>query len=142
MKRILILAAVLASSAALAQTTPKPVEIWLTPERRAELSRVTQRPLILSQERIGDTLVTRWTNGLHGCVTTQRVVRVLGARSADRRQETLDRATARAVSAEAAATDATNRLASVRTKLDALKKKAPLLADAIDGITGEISKGR
>lgn len=57
-------------------------EIWLTPQRAAELRRVTSRPYIVSQERTGaDTVVYRWTNGLHGAVTTQKVVRVLGAKA-------------------------------------------------------------
>jgi hypothetical protein len=56
-----------------------PVEVWLTPERAAALKRVTSRPYVASQERLdADTVVYRWTNGLHGAVTTQSVRRVLG----------------------------------------------------------------
>jgi len=57
----------------------KPAEVLLTPQRRAVLERVVGKPYIVEQKRIDkNTVVYHWTNGLHGAVTTQRVVQVLG----------------------------------------------------------------
>ena len=68
-----------------------PVEVWLTPQRAEQLKRVSSRPYVISQERIDDsTVVYRWTNGLHGACTTQRVERVLGKPAKNAWREKLD----------------------------------------------------
>ena len=83
---MMLVSAALTAAAALA-----PMEVWLTPERSAALKRVASRPYIVAQERIADdTVVYRWTNGLHGAVTTQRVERVLGKRAKSAWQDKLD----------------------------------------------------
>lgn len=83
---MLLTSAVLTASAASA-----PMEVWLTPERSAALTRVTSRPYVVAQERLnGDTVVYHWTNGLHGAVTTQRVEQVLGKHAKSAWQDKLD----------------------------------------------------
>ena len=69
----------------------KQPEQWLTPERRKELNRIIYRPIIIKQEATQDgQMVYTWTNGLHGCVTTQKLDKVLGKPSKDARREELD----------------------------------------------------
>ncbi len=83
---MLLVCAVLTASAASA-----PMEVWLTPERSAALTRVTSRPYVTYQERLNaDTVVYHWTNGLHGAVTTQRVEKVLGGHAKSAWQDKLE----------------------------------------------------
>lgn len=73
-------------------TNKPPTEVWLTPERREALKRVTHRPYIVKQEKLNDTTVVyTWTNGLHGTVTTQKVDKVLGKKATSAWQTRLDK---------------------------------------------------
>ena len=102
--------------------TARAGEIWLTPQRAAELRRVTSRPYIVSQERIGgDTVVYRWTNGLHGAVTTQKVGRVLGAKAESAWGKKLKKAEA--------------QKAAILADIDALRKKPSVSQKDLDSIS-------
>lgn len=68
-----------------------PIEVWLTPERRDTLKKVAARPYITKQERLDDdTVVYHWANRKDNAVTTQKVTRILGAKSANGWQKKLD----------------------------------------------------
>jgi hypothetical protein len=78
MNRLLLIAAALAAFRAAAA----PREIWLTPERRAQLKAVTSRPYVSKREALGDgTERLEWRNGSREWVTTQAVRRVAGAKA-------------------------------------------------------------
>jgi hypothetical protein len=80
MNRLLLIAAALAAFRAAAA----PREIWLTPERRAQLKAVTSRPYVSKREALGDgTERLEWRNGSREWVTTQAVRRVAGAKARD-----------------------------------------------------------
>jgi hypothetical protein len=69
----------------------KKPEQWLTPERRAALNVIVTRPVIVKKEHMPDgRMILTWTNGLHGCVTTQKVEKVLGKPSKDARRDKLE----------------------------------------------------
>lgn len=68
----------------------KQPEQWLTPERRAALKTIVTRPIITKAETTKDGIVYTWTNGLHGCTTTQKLARVLGKPSKDARREQVE----------------------------------------------------
>ena len=69
----------------------KKPEQWLTPERRAALKVIVTRPVIVKKEHLPDgRMILTWTNGLHGCVTTQKVEKVLGKPSKDARRDKLE----------------------------------------------------
>ena len=68
-----------------------PIEVWLTPERRDTLKKVAARPYITKQERLDDdTVVYHWANRKDNAVTTQKVTRILGAKSSNGWQKKLD----------------------------------------------------
>ncbi len=82
--------AILLLAACTAVAAKKP-EQWLTPERRAALKVIVTRPVIIKKEHTQDgRMILTWTNGLHGCVTTQKVEKVLGKQSKDSRREKLE----------------------------------------------------
>jgi hypothetical protein len=69
----------------------KKPEQWLTPERRAALNVIVTRPVIVKKENLSDgRMILTWTNGLHGCVSTQKVEKVLGKPSKDARRDNLE----------------------------------------------------
>jgi len=83
-----ILMLLLAACTAVAAKKP---EQWLTPERRAALNVIVTRPVIIKKQQLPDgRLVLTWTNGLHGCVTTQTVSKVFGKPSKDARHDQLE----------------------------------------------------
>jgi hypothetical protein len=87
MKRTIVLL-LLTACTALAAKKP---EQWLTPERRAALKVIVTRPVIVKKEHLPDgRMILTWTNGLHGCVTTQKVEKVLGKPSKDARRDNLE----------------------------------------------------
>jgi hypothetical protein len=87
MKRTFVLL-LLAACTAVAAKKP---EQWLTPERRASLNVIVTRPVIVKKEHLPDgRMILTWTNGLHGCVTTQKVEKVLGKPSKDARRDKLE----------------------------------------------------
>lgn len=66
-------------------------EVWLTPERAAQLKAITSRPYITKKAEIGKNMEElHWTNGSRSWVTTQAVTRVAGAKSAHGWQKKLD----------------------------------------------------
>lgn len=68
-------------------------EVWLTPERAAQLKAITSRPYITKKTEIGKGVEElRWTNGSRSWVTTQAVTRVAGAKAAHGWQKKLDAA--------------------------------------------------
>lgn len=78
MMRCLFLAAALAACRAAAA----PKEIWLTPERRAQLKAIVSRPYVTKREDLGDgTERLQWRNGAREWATTQAVRRVAGAKA-------------------------------------------------------------
>lgn len=80
MTRCLFLAAALAACRAAAA----PKEVWLTPERRAQLKAITSRPYVTKREDLGDgTERLQWRNGAREWATTQAVRRVAGAKARD-----------------------------------------------------------
>lgn len=82
--------AILVLAACTAVAAKKP-EQWLTPERKASLNAIVTRPVIVKKEHTQDgRMILTWTNGLHGCVTTQKVDKVLGKPSKDARRDKLD----------------------------------------------------
>lgn len=59
-----------------------PREVWLTPERRAQLKAVTSRPYVTAREDLGNgTERIEWRNGSREWATTQAVRRVAGAKA-------------------------------------------------------------
>lgn len=67
------------------------VEVWLTPERKAALQRITSRPRVVAQERTKDgTVVSRWTNGSREWSSTNRASSALGKKSVNAWQSRLD----------------------------------------------------
>ena len=57
-------------------------EVWLTPERAAQLKAITSRPYITKKTKIGKGAEElHWTNGSRSWVTTQAVTRVAGAKA-------------------------------------------------------------
>lgn len=84
------LIAIVALMACCSMATKQP-EQWLTPARRAELNRIVHRPVIVKKEHLKDgRMILTWTNGLHGCVTTQKIDKVLGKPSKDVRRDELE----------------------------------------------------
>lgn len=82
--------AILLLAACTAVAAKKP-EQWLTPERRAALNVIVTRPVIIKKEQTKDgRMILTWTNGLHGCVTTQKVDKILGKLSKDARRDNLE----------------------------------------------------
>jgi hypothetical protein len=78
MMRCLLLAAALAACRAAAA----PKEVWLTPERRAQLKAITSRPYVTAREDLGNgTERLQWRNGSREWATTQAVRRVAGAKA-------------------------------------------------------------
>lgn len=73
-----------------AGTNAPPAEIWLAPDRAAALARAASRPYVTRSERVGNTVVYHWTNGLHGACTTQAVARILGKPSRNGWQDRID----------------------------------------------------
>ena len=66
-------------------------EVWLTPERAAQLKAITSRPYITKKAEIGKNMEElHWTNGSRSWVTTQAVTRVAGAKAAHGWQKKLD----------------------------------------------------
>ena len=66
-------------------------EVWLTPERAAQLKAITSRPYITKKAEIGKNMEElHWTNGSRSWVTTQAVTRVAGAKAAHGWQTKLD----------------------------------------------------
>ena len=66
-------------------------EVWLTPERAAQLKAITSRPYITKKTKIGKGMEElHWTNGSRSWVTTQAVTRVAGAKAAHGWQKKLD----------------------------------------------------
>lgn len=67
------------------------VEVWLTPERKAALQRITSRPRVVAQERTKDgAVVSRWTNGSREWSSTNRASSALGKKSVNAWQSRLD----------------------------------------------------
>ena len=61
-----------------------PREVWLTPERRAQLKAIVSRPYVTKREDLGDgTERLQWRNGAREWATTQTVRRVAGAKARD-----------------------------------------------------------
>ena len=61
-----------------------PREVWLTPERRAQLKAITSRPYVTAREDLGNgTERIEWRNGSREWATTQAVRRVAGAKARD-----------------------------------------------------------
>ena len=59
-----------------------PREVWLTPERRAQLKAITSRPYVTAREDLGNgTERLEWRNGSREWATTQAVRRVAGAKA-------------------------------------------------------------
>lgn len=78
MMRCLFLAAALAACRAAAA----PKEVWLTPERRAQLKAITSRPYVTAREDLRNgTERLEWRNGSREWATTQTVRRVAGAKA-------------------------------------------------------------
>lgn len=68
-----------------------PMEVWLTPERKAALGRITARPRVISQERGRDgATISRWTNGCSEWTVTNAPNGQLGKRSVNAWQSKLD----------------------------------------------------
>ena len=111
MKRTLSII-LLAACTAVAAKKP---EQWLTPERRAALKVIVTRPVIIKKEQTKDgRMILTWTNGLHGCVTTQKVDKVLGKPSKDDRRDKLEAVKADRDTAKA-------ERSAIKTERDALK---------------------
>ena len=76
---------VLAASVSIAD----PVEVWLTPEREAQLKSIANQPKVVKREMLGDeTAVYHWSSGR---VSTQHVDRIVGKPSKDSRAEKLEK---------------------------------------------------
>ena len=59
-----------------------PREVWLTPERRAQLKAVTSRPYVSKREDLGGGVERlEWRNGSREWATTQAVRRIAGAKA-------------------------------------------------------------
>lgn len=74
------LAILLIAAASAGISAPK--EVWLTPERRAQLQAVTSRPYVSKREDLGGGVERlEWRNGSREWATTQAVRRVAGAKA-------------------------------------------------------------
>ena len=74
------LAILLTAAASAGISAPK--EVWLTPERRAQLKAVTSRPYVSKREDLGGGVERlEWRNGSREWATTQTVRRVAGAKA-------------------------------------------------------------
>ena len=74
------LAILLIAAASAGISAPK--EVWLTPERRAQLKAVTSRPYVSKREDLGGGVERlEWRNGSREWATTQAVRRVAGAKA-------------------------------------------------------------
>lgn len=81
----LILAAVISHAAS------APVEVWLTPQHKAQLSAITSRPYMVQRVSLGKGLeVVTWRNGAREWATTQTVARVQGSKSSNGWQSKVD----------------------------------------------------
>lgn len=87
----LIIASVL-SIASILRAASAPIEVWLTPERKAALDRITSRPRVVSHSADHEgRLVTRWTNGANEWVVTNKPAKnVLGKKAVNGWQKKLD----------------------------------------------------
>ena len=102
----------------------KKPEIWLTPERRAELKIIVTRPVIVKKEHTKDGLmILTWTNGLHGCVTTQKIEKVLGKLSKDSRRDNLEAIKAERDTAKAERDTAKAERDTAKAERDAVKSE-------------------
>jgi FtsZ-binding cell division protein ZapB len=107
---------------ALCASAAKQPEQWLDPARKAELNRILYRPVVIKQEQTADgMLVLTWTNGLHGCVTTQKLEKVLGKASKDVRKETIEALKAERDAAKAERDVAKAERDAVKAERDTLK---------------------
>lgn len=87
----LITASVL-SIASIVHSASAPIEVWLTPERKAALERITSRPRVVSHSADHEgRLVTHWTNGASEWVVTNRPAKnVLGKKAVNGWQAKID----------------------------------------------------
>lgn len=98
-----------------------PIEVWLTPERRDALKKVAARPYITKQERIDNgTVVYHWANRKGNSVTTQKVERVLGAKSESAWGRKLQKAE--------------DEKAAIISDIDALRKKSSVSKKDLDAL--------
>jgi len=89
-----------------AVATAAPVEVWLTPARRAQLEAITSRPYIAHRQPLGDgTEALVWRNGAREWATTQSVRRIVGARSKNPHAEAKREAAEARAEADALLTD-------------------------------------
>ena len=71
----------------------RPAEVWLTPERAAQLRRVTARPYVTARETLPDGReALRWTNGSREWATTNAVRPALGRRAPNGWQDRVEKA--------------------------------------------------
>ena len=87
----MIIASVL-SIASILRAASAPIEVWLTPERKAALERITSRPRVVSHSADHEGhLITRWTNGANEWVVTNKPAKnVLGKKAGNGWQKKLD----------------------------------------------------
>lgn len=126
----LFIAALIVAIAGLAlsvRAADQPAEVWLTPERAAQLRRVTARPHVTARETLADGReALRWTNGSREWATTNAVRPMLGKRSPNGWQDRVDKAE--------------KEKAEVIESVKALKAKGKPTASDLDAIIQKAEK--
>jgi len=126
---------------ALCASAAKQPEQWLDPARKAELNRIIYRPVVIKQEQTSDgQLVLTWTNGLHGCVTTQKLEKVLGKASKDSRKEMTDALKADRDTAKTERDELKIERDAVKAERDALKSERDAVKAERDTLKAENQK--